>query len=449
MKLIYLFLIFIGFSLTSLAQDFSPQYYSPFGQEYVVKFSADYASDFSTLEGVKELSDLQKQQYSEYYIEPALRYLFGPLTHRALGGIHHLVKIEVLWSEAYLKDNRVILPYLYKGVWTLNRQDTLNELNLPVPYNDRTVFTPNWKACTDSHPDHQTESFYWYYWDPARTGCDHREGVEYQTVMISTTDPTIQTKVSFPEYGRMIRKQGGNRHYSMTFAFGYVDDQANPKPDTDRDAGAYEYQKFLNQLPKLLPAGTSVTPITQSEYLGHNGRLMIGRKFSFVKDGVNIVIKVVINAGIDQMKLFAKSYAHDHDGFFAWMGHSRVGSGFDASNFKYMVESNPDYYTISKNYQIIYWGGCNSYSYYTAPFFKMKAAMMGELDPQGTKSLDIVANTLPSYFSFNADNSLIFAKALINWQKPQSYQSLLALVERRAQLMGTRVLAVVLGDEDN
>ena len=48
---------------------------------------------------------------------------------------------------------------------------------------------------------------------------------------------------------------------------------------------------------------------------------------------MDIVINVVAAAGIDQMELFARSFAHDHDGFFGWFGHSRVGSGFDAERF--------------------------------------------------------------------------------------------------------------------
>jgi hypothetical protein len=149
------------------------------------------------------------------------------------------------------------------------------------------------------------------------------------------------------------------------------------------------------------------------------------------------------------MKIFAKSFAHDHDSYFAWFGHSRVGSGFDAENFKYMVSQNPTYYSISPNYQLIYWGGCNSYSYYTRPFFKVKARAFPKIDPKGTKNLDIIANGLPSYFVLYSEIAMIQLQALLNWEHPTSYQSMVDQTENVVKNFGATALSVVLGDEDN
>lgn len=135
------------------------------------------------------------------------------------------------------------------------------------------------------------------------------------------------------------------------------------------------------------------------------------------------------------MDIFADSYAKKHEGFFGWFGHSRVGSGFDAEQFRRNVERHPETFSLSPDYQIIYWAGCNSYSYYTLPFFEMKAALNFEQDPNGTKKLDLISNALPSLFSFNAYNADVFLQALLNWKKPTSYQVL--------------IIVNVLGDEDN
>jgi hypothetical protein len=140
------------------------------------------------------------------------------------------------------------------------------------------------------------------------------------------------------------------------------------------------------------------------------------------------------------MDIFAKSFAHDHDSLFSWLGHSRVGSGFDANKFGQIVRSDPSYYSISNEYQVIYWGGCNSYSYYTLPFFDFKAKASNGADPKGTKNLDIIANGLPSYFSLNSINATIVVNAFLNWPAKSSYQSIVNQLESRANSFGTHVL---------
>jgi hypothetical protein len=177
--------------------------------------------------------------------------------------------------------------------------------------------------------------------------------------------------------------------------------------------------------------------------------LRIGSRFQLVRRDVNVTINVVVAAGIDQMDLFAKSFAHDHDGVFSWMGHSRVGSGFDAMRFGSLLRSDPEYYSVTNDYQLIYWGGCNSYSYYSLPFFEFKSKRDPEGDPRGTRNLDIIANGLPSLFAFNAQNSAIALDAFLNWDRRMSFQEIVDSVENHARTYGVWVLNVVLGDEDN
>ncbi|MGZ5279749.1 MAG: hypothetical protein ACXWC9_07405, partial [Pseudobdellovibrionaceae bacterium] len=103
-----------------------------------------------------------------------------------------------------------------------------------------------------------------------------------------------------------------------------------------------------------------------------------------------------------------------------------------------------------RDYQMIYWAGCNSYSYYTLAFFDQKAKLNPTKDPKGTKNLDIISNALPSYFSLNAINAEILLKSLMKWEKPTSYQAIVDDIEKRAEKDGsTLVLVNVLGDEDN
>src|SRR5690349_6278504 len=104
------------------------------------------------------------------------------------------------------------------------------------------------------------------------------------------------------------------------------------------------------------------------------------------------------------------------------------------------------------DYQLVYWGGCNSYSYYTLPFFDLKTEFSNGADPKGTKNLDIIANGLPSLFSLNAINAEISLRALVNYAKTgerTSYQSMIEDIEAAARQRGAVTLTSVLGDEDN
>lgn len=420
-----------------------PDYYSEAGREHEVRFESKIRSEWKDLSAIAELDEQDRARYAQREIVPLLKFLFGPLTRRELGAPLKINAVQVAWDRAEVVQGRVEIPYVYEGTWTIQKELAGGGLVIPVPFNTRGLTTSKWKFCTDSNPEHQTMSFYWYFWDPERPGCDHRLGREFQEVTVEVGAQTPNEKKSYPEYNRMIR-DGAT---TWTFAFGYAKDPADPDPDHDFDVGAREYQKFARSMLKFLPAGFQSRPILQEEYpSARDPQRVIGHRFTGTVRGVEVTINVVAAAGIDQMEIFAKSFAHDHDAFFAWMGHSRVGSGFDADQFARMLKSNPGFYSIADHYQLIYWGGCNSYSYYTAPFFKFKVSSE---DPNGTKGLDIISNGLPSLFALNSANSMVALRALMNWDRPTSYQSMIKQIESQAQEYGTSVLAVVVGDEDN
>ncbi len=443
------------FALVSYSEEFPirENFYSPKGKEQVVSFTGTFLTEFRSLDKISELSLQEREQFKQLRIVPTLKYLFGPLTHREIGNPQRGLELQVDWTTATMRRGRVAVKYRYQAVWILDAR-IQGAFPLPVPFDAEDLYTPNWKRCTDSHPDHQTNYYYWYYWDPARPGCDHTQLGLYQTVSVELGAQTQNQQLSFPEYDKILRSGPEGKGLHMTFAFGYVEDPANPNPDFDFDSGMQAYRNFLQQtrvaLAGLPDAAFTETPILQKEYLGaNNPNLVIGHRFAGSLRGVPTQVNIVTAAGIDQMELFAKSFAHDHDGFFGWLGHSRVGSGFDADRFARMLERNPAYYSMTNNYQLVYWGGCNSYSYYTLPFFDLKARASNGADPKGTLGLDIIANGLPSYFHLNSVNSSIILRNLLAWDSRPSYQKILGEIEGAAGSSGIDVLVAVLGDEDN
>ncbi len=437
-------------SVTGHAQIAEP-FYSFAGSERRVGFTHTLETEFTSLSQVDALGAADRADYINQSVRPLLKFLFGPLTHRRIGGPQRNDFVTIRWNEPRLAENgRVLLTFDYKATWIIEKSlAERGELTLPVPRSFRKLFTHEWQRCTDPSPGHATETLFWYYWDPARYGCDHIMGVQYDNVRVRIDDETPSPSTTFPEYERLFREENGHRVLKMTFAFGYVEDPVNPRPEKDADAGAAEYRAFLFMMGSRLPH-LSARPIHLSEYRNATvSDRIIGYRFEGRVNGGSVDIEVLIAAGIDQIYLFAQSFAHRHDSVFAWMGHSRVGGGFDANMFRRILERDPAYYTITDEYQIVYWGGCNSYSYYTLPFFEFKAEAFPESDPKGTRGLDILAHGLPSYFSLNSSNAEILLAAMLGYPEGKSYQQLIRELENNGSESGARLLAVVLGDEDN
>lgn len=423
------------------------EFYSKSADEYQVMFEALIHTEFNSLDQVRGFSTYQKQTFEEYVLKPTTKFLFGPLTNRSLGGEQKGFQLTPLWAKAYIEKGIVVIPFEYSGQWLVNKNiDPMRELEIPLPLNKRLLKTPQWKNCTDPNPGHQDVESFWYYWDPERAGCDHQLGTQYQLIKLHFAKKTIQTSNSYPEYPKMIR----NNQISMTFGFGYVEDPHEPKPFADADYGMSQFRSFISAVrSELSPYTFKEIPIFENEYLSApNSTRKIGTRFQFTKQGLQFEVKVVSSGAIDQMELFAKSFSHDHDAFFGWFGHSRVGNGFDAFKFNSLVQQSPAFYQLTPEYQMIYWAGCNSYSYYTMPFFDFKSDLLPD-DPNGTKSLDIISNALPSYFSLNASNAKVLLSALLYPEKKISYQDIIGKIEKQSYASGIYVLVNVLGDEDN
>ena len=428
---------------------FQPDFFSADGVEAQVHFQASFQTDYTELDQVNALTLEQREYFKVSKLEPTMKYLFGPLTNRGLASPQRGSEFKVDWTSATISRGKVFISYQYSGIWII-KKSMVAGFSIPVPMNNRMVYSSQWKKCSDSDPEHQTESFYWYFWDPARSGCDQKLGVHYQTVNVVVGSSTANTTASYPEFDKLIK--GGNQHnqLQMTFGFGYVNDPADPMPDTDYDSGILEYRSFISYMRATWGSFLQETPILQGEYQNvSDSEKIIGRRFQGEFHGQKVLVNIVAAAGVDQMDIFAKSFAHDHDSFFAWLGHSRVGSGFDAEKFGYMLDNNPNFYSVTPSYQLVYWGGCNSYSYYTLPFFDFKAKAANGSDPKGTKGLDIIANGLPSYFSLNSKNGVTMMNHLMNWEKRPSYQTIVSELEASAGAYGIDVLVAVLGDEDN
>lgn len=190
-------------------------------------------------------------EYKNQYVLPTLKYLYGPMNNRLMGNPQRNFNVEIDWSHASLQNGWVLLPYRYSAVWIINRDlVATNKITVPVPYTAAGLETQKWLRCTDPEPEHQNMELFWYFWDPTRVGCDHKEGSEYQNILIVLKQKTRNQTATYPEYENLFQKRAQGQAFTMTFAFGYTESNPNPQPDQDTDFGIRQYQDFVSYVKK-------------------------------------------------------------------------------------------------------------------------------------------------------------------------------------------------------
>jgi hypothetical protein len=196
-------------------------FYSSAGVETKVQFSAVYKTSDYKIEDIQKMDADTKSYFEQSLIKPTIKYLFGPLTNRELGGMKTEMTVVIDWAQAIQEGDHVVVPYTYSGTWIVASKliSTTDKLTLPVPFNSQKLFTTNWLACTDSASEHQTQSFFWYFWDPSRSGCDHVLNTDYQIVDLKLSEQTLNTDETYPEFKKMISSNGIDNNFSNDVCF--------------------------------------------------------------------------------------------------------------------------------------------------------------------------------------------------------------------------------------
>ena len=109
-----------------------------------------------------------------------------------------------------------------------------------------------------------------------------------------------------------------------------------------------------------------------------------------------------------------------------YSGHSGLGKNINALAAKGKVAKG--------KYQLVYLNGCQSFAYLgTAMHDKHTAANGKDVDPDGTKYLDVVANALPAYGDDGA-TSLTLYRAMLDFHIEQRAQATVAVVEHHVHV---------------
>jgi hypothetical protein len=117
-------------------------------------------------------------------------------------------------------------------------------------------------------------------------------------------------------------------------------------------------------------------------------------------------------------------------------GHSGIGRNLNLDR----IENRHGFkFSFNPNYQLMFIGSCMPYAYYIDMLFKRKST---DLDPKGTKNLDLFAYGKESYFASPEDHNILLAlDTYMTIGGKMSYQQI--ITENPKHYFG------VLGDEDN
>jgi hypothetical protein len=245
--------------------------------------------------------------------------------------------------------------------------------NLRLPADPRNVFERVADRCATGFDAGSLATYnYFYYFDPAKAGCDLP--LVDATFTVSSLAPPAQT--TYPEYD-LLR---ADNEITVFVIFNAAEHAAEVSAS---DWGVREWQQFKQEM--------------QSRGFSKVGDLTPGEQYRRVRNGLAEVIDILspydMHSAADSDAVFRAGLA-SHE-VILYNGHSFYGS----LNVLRDCSAYP-----ADRYQIIYMGSCWSYEYYTRQVFECKKTAA---DPTGWALADVVNDTESGWFHNNAEFSRI------------------------------------------
>lgn len=343
-----------------------------------------------------------KVQPTKYQIDSAIRKQMRYMLGLMRSNLHDASALHPSWTYNIIEtkknsDGAYAAKYVLKskGVFKSGRTD----YTFTLPYDPNSIFKASNGQCQDEKTE---EPNYWYHWNPNKTGCPLLAGKHYFTVtaQLNRIQNTVQT---FPEYNRLV---DSNKTIKMTFFFGFSNYGFNKwTPETQEDWGA---KAFTQQREFLLSIGfkeqTSDSQQIESLYKTKDGFIPYVQEYLLEGKFAKIRIRLVLSdTGFyhrsSAFHLMLKD-ALEKESVIIYDGHSGLGHNLDLA----AIEKTRNFkFVFNKNYQVLFFGSCVPYSYYTSMFFDRKKSTT---DPKGTLNLDIFSYGKESIFGNSEDHAL-------------------------------------------
>ncbi|MBS1117939.1 MAG: Alkaline serine protease [Deltaproteobacteria bacterium] len=330
-----------------------------------------------------------------------------------VGGRTHITyhaKVPVAWG----KRNSVPASY---------------ELILPSDMSNagQQAFFDKYKAaCVEGGTDHMESGNFWYFYRPAESGCDLADTeIIKSTAAVSLS--ALNTTGKYPEYHE-VWKDGV---LNVVAVFGKYEDTGMDASD----AGISAYNSFVRAIKtELSPFNLVTTPATIPSAPGVSAPDVT--LDATLPDGRKVHVTALLT---NQIRTAPPSFDARYSevtpnaDYLSYNGHSGLGANIRALTQKGRWQAG--------QYTLAFINGCDTYAYVDSSLALARAQLNAD-DPTGSKHLDIATNAMPSFFSANANNNIVFIRSFMNIATPKSYEQIFASIDRSQVI-------VVSGEADN
>eukprot|EP00051_Salpingoeca_urceolata_P034157 m.23782 g.23782 ORF g.23782 m.23782 type:complete len:472 (+) comp7290_c0_seq1:104-1519(+) len=356
-------------------------------------------------------------------------------------------EVEFLKAKFRSKKRQVMVTYKYtdkavfhKGILS-NKPRTiafwlpLDPLNV-YKVNDDGTPQQNFVKCTDEH--YQSATDFWYFWNPTAPGCPIRKRRLVRVTARLT--PLQQTRLTFPEYDIMYRiaerasdvahTVDGALTVKVTILAG-VDRTKHSETDKGVEAWHETVSFFLDNGFEVVHETADLRRVRSVE------------PFEDIKTGDlhYAEIDIVLTDPYDDEFVTDVVTAIENQDIIIYAGHSGLGGHVNVQRMQRVLKR--DIRMPLDKYQIIYFHGCSTYSYYNRQYFELKQS---DSDPLGTRMLDIVTTGVGSVFHTGPFIDFKMVYQLVSGKR-FSWQKIVDTVYRLDKRFSA--LTHVNGDEDN
>jgi hypothetical protein len=301
----------------------------------------------------------------------------------------------------------------------------------------------NINYCTDHHYNDAFD--FWYFWDPMpddeKCPLTQNDIVKVNAVLY----PLPSTVNTYPEYRKFLGiSDSEEKTVRVTFLVG-VDENFSRS-----DLGA----KTFNAAYKVLTEGkallsmhnlnfeindkereilTTTKDIRFTHAPGPYSNEPRHKVLRWQGDGYKVLLNMYLMDPTDTENLIKLSVdGLRNSDLFIYDGHSGLGGYFDVG----LLFAKKRYTLYENTYQIFFFNGCSTFSYYNSDYFELK----------GTKNLDIMTNAIGAPFVSGAGPDVWLIRDLISGDMPSWQEMMNTLYEMDPR---NTALTHVNGDEDN
>ncbi len=366
----------------------------------------------------------------EARIESQLLFTIGLLNgERSVGRID---RVELSEIESTDTEEGTLVSYHARMPVAWGQREKVPEtfeLRLPfdVSWNGQKRFTEKYgHDCVHSAAHDVDAGSMWYYYRPARPGCELADEDIIAVEAKATVSP-LNTTGMYPEY----HKVWEDDVLKVVAIFGKFEHGAT----ANYDAGIHGYNSFVAAVaaqlaayaPKTLPPelprrpGVDIPDVTIVADLPDGKRIEV----------VVLLVDGVRNAGRE----FTERYEALSGGadLITYAGHSGLGANIRALAKRGAWEKG--------QYVIVFMNGCDTYAYVDSSLADAHRRVNDD-DLEGTRYLDIVTNAMPAPASQSPRNILALFSALAAWDAPLTYEQIFERFNRSQ-------VVLVSGEQDN